>query len=677
MPEPAPSRRPTVSIVTVNYNGLEHLADCFDSLRELDYPADRYEVVCVDNASADASLDFIRANYPEVRVIEAGGNLGFAAGCNLGARQSQSEHVAFLNNDARVDPGWLEALVACVEADAETVCAAAKMLDWEGEAVDFVEGHLNFHGFARQAHWRDRYQVGDFGASRPLLFACGGAMLVRRAVFLEVGGFDERFWMFFEDVDFGWRLWVLGYRVAFAPGALTYHRHHGSAGKLSTYRRNFLYERNGLMMLLKNYDDQTLLRALPASMAMMVHRASDYLQRAAGGFDLLDPEAWHALDVEALDRRISLGDLAPLVAMRAVMESLPELMRERQRIQAARRRPDRDILPLFGQPRRLYPMGHLLVQDYCESHQSLWQALGLDRIFADVPARVALLATAGPPGLGFAESREGRRAEAIGLALEAAGHVVVWCLPEHLIEGRTDLALDARTRRCAWNDRTIDHRLMHLGPDLIIATHWRALAFARLSIFRPVVLDHDASDPLPAFELEIAEHFDSARERSNVRRMLLRRDYLANVDLYTAASPDELAACRDFLAHSADLYPPAERFHLLTDSELAAAGVQREMGRSLAKDPDARSESTLGPIGQPPGSLPAGLAGLDAFCRVGAYQGGRLPVEFRPPFPRTPAWELPLKAWRRLRQDGAGGLVGELRQYGRWVWHGLQRRLAR
>ncbi|MCB0217545.1 MAG: glycosyltransferase family 2 protein [Chloroflexi bacterium] len=673
---PSPSQRPTVSIVTVNYNGLAHLADCFDSLRRLDYPTDRFEVVCVDNASADASLDFIRAHYPEVRIIEAGGNLGFAAGCNLGARQSQSDLVAFLNNDARVDPGWLEALVACVETDVDTACAAAKMLDWEGQSVDFVEGHVNFHGFARQAHWRDPYQAGDFSASRPLLFACGGAMLVRRALFLEIGGFDERFWMFFEDVDFGWRLWVLGYRVAFAPDALTYHRHHGSAGKLSTYRRNFLYERNGLMMLLKNYEDETLLRALPASMAMMVHRASDYLQRAAGGFDLLDPDAWHALDVEALDRRISLGDLAPLVAMRAVMEALPEVMRERRRIQSARRRPDAEILPLFGQPRRLYPMGHLLVQDYCESQQSLWQALGLDRIFAAVPTRVALLATAGPPGLGFPESRQGRRAEAIGRALEAAGHVVVWCLPERLIARHRDLALDARARRCAWNDRTIDHRLMHLGPDVIVATHWRALAFARLSIYRPVVLDHDASDPLPDFELEIAEHFDSLRERNNVRRMLLRKDYLANVDLYTAASPEALAACRRFLADSAGLEPPDERFHLVTDADLAAPESPAASGPdSLGRK--AASAAPPGPIGQLPGRLPAGAAGLDAFCRSGVYQDGRLPVEFRPPFPRTPAWELPLKAWRSLRRDGASRLAGELRQYGRWIWHGIQRRLAR
>jgi GT2 family glycosyltransferase len=629
---------PSVSIITVNYNGLEHLGTCFRSLRALDYPADRFEVVCVDNASADGSLDFIRSEHPEVRLIEAGSNLGFAAGCNLGVRSSDSDCIAFLNNDARVDPGWLKALVGALDDDPQTVCSAAKMLDWEGAEVDFVEGHLCFHGFARQAHWREHYQPGAFGESQPLLFACGGAMLVDRRVFLDIGGFDERFWMFFEDVDLGWRLWVMGYRVVFAPEAITYHRHHASASRLNSYRRNYLYERNGLFMIIKNYEEANLARVLPAALSLMVHRSSDYLQRAAGGgFDLLDPENWQAMDESALERRISLGDLAPLVALRAVLEDLPGLLRDRAAVQARRRRPDTEILPLFGQPRRLYPMGHMLIRAYCEAQQHLWRALGLDGVFQTAPLRIAILSTVGAPSLGFEDSREGRRADAIAEVLEAAGHDIVRMLPRSLVESRDPAEIPERVGRFSWDDKTLDNRILRLGPDVVIATHWRALAFARLSIYRPVVLDHDDRDPLADFEREVAERFENPRERKLLLEMLLKRDYLCNVDLFTAASPAAMAALKSWLNRVSELELEPERFLLAED------------------------------VG----------ATLEAYCRHPQYHADKLDIDFRPPFPRTPLLELPRRAMRSLQDAGPAQLGQDLAQYSRWIVHGIQRRLRR
>ena len=121
---------PTVSIVLLNYNGGEHNQACLESLRRLAYPSDRFEVLVIDHASVDGSAETIRRDFPEVRLIEAGVNLGFAAGCNFGARASSATLVAFLNNDARVEPEWLGALVAALDPGDGTVCAAAKMLDW-------------------------------------------------------------------------------------------------------------------------------------------------------------------------------------------------------------------------------------------------------------------------------------------------------------------------------------------------------------------------------------------------------------------------------------------------------------------------------------------------------------------------------------------------------------------
>ena len=111
--------------------------------------------------------------------------------------------------------------------DQGVACTSSLMLDWAGKKIDFQAGSLNFHGFGFQPSYGlpvDRQNL----QPRELLFACGGSMLVQRDVFLAVGGFDPDYFAFFEDVDFGWRLWLLGYRVTLTPSAITYHRHHGT-----------------------------------------------------------------------------------------------------------------------------------------------------------------------------------------------------------------------------------------------------------------------------------------------------------------------------------------------------------------------------------------------------------------------------------------------------------------
>lgn len=632
---------PTVSIVLLNYNGGRHNAACLSSLRALDYPRDRFEVLVIDHASVDGSVAEIRRDFPEVRLVEAGINLGFAAGCNFGARSSSADWIAFLNNDTRVDPGWLKALVTAVDQEEGVVCSAAKMLDWEGEEVDFVEGHVVFHGFARQTHWRERVGDSRLDQARSLLFACGGAMLIHRDTFLALGGFDERFWMFFEDVDLGWRLWLAGYQVRFAPDAVTYHRHHGSAEGMGEARRNFLYERNALMMVVKNYEEAHLAPILAASLALVAQRAGDRMQRRALGDDLLDPARWHALRESEVEREVNLGDLASLVALRDLLDQLPEVFEERRRVQALRRRPDAEVLPLLGQARRLYAMGHMRIQPYCEAQQHLWFGLGLDRIFAGNPARVALLCDDGLPSMGLPAGPQGQAAAALLATLEARGDDVIPCLPKRLVADAPELP--ARVRRFGWDDRNLDERLIRLGPDLIIATHWRCLAFARLTIYRPVVLLWSDEDPLPAFLASLAGSFERASDRTGVRERFLTRDYLRNADLFVFRDEAQRAAALRSMEQWTGWSPPP--------------------GRCLVGD----GSPTFGP---------AALAGVADFCRHGFYSSGKLPVDYRPPYPHTPLLLLPLKAWKALRAGGARRLTQDLRLYLRWIWHQVQRRLA-
>src|SRR5690606_16947114 len=144
---------PLVSVIVVNYRGAEDTTTCLRSLHtELDYPADRLEVVCVDNASGDGSAERIRSAFPQVRLIESETNLGFAGGCNLAARNASGEVLAFLNNDARPDRNWVRAAVDLLRAEPTVGAVASKVLDWEGRHIDFVDGGLTWFGMGYKRH---------------------------------------------------------------------------------------------------------------------------------------------------------------------------------------------------------------------------------------------------------------------------------------------------------------------------------------------------------------------------------------------------------------------------------------------------------------------------------------------------------------------------------------------
>ena len=249
---------PTVSIITVNLNGRDYLSALFSSIKELDYPKDKMELIVVDNGSSDSSLEFLNSAFPDIKIIRNSFNTGFAVANNQGAKAAAGDYVAFLNNDTKVDAGWLTELIKPVYSNKETVCSGSKVLSIDGKNLDFVGGMINFEGKGFQIDYGVSREKDIHGDYRYLPFVNGGAMLVDRMVFLEVGGFDEDFFAYYEDVDFGWRLWVLGYKVIFAPLSIVYHVHHGTSKIFSEDKLRFLKERNALYAVFKNYDDKNL-----------------------------------------------------------------------------------------------------------------------------------------------------------------------------------------------------------------------------------------------------------------------------------------------------------------------------------------------------------------------------------------------------------------------------------
>jgi GT2 family glycosyltransferase len=363
-----------VSVVIVNYRGADDTCTALTALRDLHWPREHLEVIVVDNASGDGSVERISHEHPGVRVLALDGNRGFAGGCNAGAQAASGQYVAFLNSDARPDPDWLSAAVAALERDGSVACVASKVLDWDGELVDFVDAGLGFYGHGFKLHAGERDDPA-YDRDADVLFASGAAMIVRASTFREVGGFDERYFLLFEDVDLGWRYWLLGYRVRYVPSSLVFHRHHRSVGALGPAQEDFLLERNALFTIYKNYDGENLERALPGALMLALRRGS-----VLGGDDtrLLDPQSRPRPTAPSDDDAIEVAvrTLAPAYAVNAFVEALPELTRDRRELQGARRRADHEITRLF----RLPLFSNIGDPTFVTSFNATVEALGIGRI---------------------------------------------------------------------------------------------------------------------------------------------------------------------------------------------------------------------------------------------------------------------------------------------------------
>ena len=371
---PSPS---DVSVVTVNWNGKSHLQALLPTLPTTGCG----EILVVDNGSRDGSQALVRKDFPAVQLIENRTNRGFAHPCNQAAERASRRYLAFINNDMKAHPDWLRKGLPLLGG--RTVCAGSRILNWSGERIDFNGSSLQYLGYALQ---RDVGRlVEEVSQDGEILFPCGGAMLIDRQVFLEVGGFDPDYFALFEDVDLGWRLWVMGYRVAFAAESITYHRGHSTLETQTLPKVRYLMHRNALLTILKNYDDERFQKILPLAIRLAIKRAVHFCG--------VDPESFYIWsDVEAklqegdseAQKRL-LDSLNHLVAVDDVLKQLPSLLQKRKRVQERRRRPDERIFELFTDPFRL------IVEDpdYAHEEMRLLDALNFPQLELDQHKRAA------------------------------------------------------------------------------------------------------------------------------------------------------------------------------------------------------------------------------------------------------------------------------------------------
>ena len=204
---------PKVSIIIVNYNGKELLQKCLDSLLKVNY--DNFEIILVDNNSTDGTVEFITKNYPSLIIIKLDSNKGFAEPNNVAAKISKGKYLLFLNNDTVVTPNFISEMVKVMETDKKIAICQSLLLKPDG-SVDSSGDFIDHLGVV----YNSKTEIDEI---REVSSARGASMLVRSDIFEKLDGFDQKFFVTFEDVDLCWRSWILGYRVLIIPTSIVYH----------------------------------------------------------------------------------------------------------------------------------------------------------------------------------------------------------------------------------------------------------------------------------------------------------------------------------------------------------------------------------------------------------------------------------------------------------------------
>ena len=243
-----------LSVVILNWNGRRHLERYLPSV--VAHTEGDAEVVVADNGSTDDSLQWLRLNYPDVRVIRLDRNYGFAGGYNRALREVESEYVLLLNSDVEVTAGWWQPLVEVLDTESDVAAVAPKLLaDMERTKFEYAGASGGFIDYLGYPFCRGRIlsnveeDRGQYDNRRDIFWASGAAMCCRREVFESLGGFDEDFFAHMEEIDLQWRMQLAGWRIVVEPKSVVYHLGGGTLPASS--RKIFLNHRNNLAMLFK------------------------------------------------------------------------------------------------------------------------------------------------------------------------------------------------------------------------------------------------------------------------------------------------------------------------------------------------------------------------------------------------------------------------------------------
>lgn len=275
---------PKVTIAVFNYNGLEDTQKCLSSLIKTTYP--NYEILVIDDGSEKDEISILKKKpkFKKIKFYSDKTNLGFSARANQVLKNSKSKYVVLLNNDTVVNSSWLTYLVKSAEFDDKIAICQSK-LKWIGHP-NFFEyggcgGYIDVLGYP---YTRGRVMfslerdIGQYDDECEVFWVCGAAMLIRRIIFRNIGGFDEDLFAHQEEIDFCWRAKRNGYKIRIVPRSVVYHKGLGLWSK-KLARKTFLVHRNNLLIMIKNLPLRELLWIFPIRLIMDYASVIYYLRQ--------------------------------------------------------------------------------------------------------------------------------------------------------------------------------------------------------------------------------------------------------------------------------------------------------------------------------------------------------------------------------------------------------------
>jgi GT2 family glycosyltransferase len=324
---------PQVSVIILHKNGKDLLKSSLGSLRKQSYK--NLEVIVVDNGSSDDSVEFIRQNFPGTNVICNPENFGFAKANNIGFSQAKGEYLFFLNNDTEVEQGCIEKLVATAErADKHVGLFSPKILSYyKRDIIDNV-GHLIYKDGLNRGRGRLEKDSGQYDRVEEICFVSGCACFCRRQVVDDIGGYDEDFFCYGDDADFGLRARLAGWQALLVPQAVVYHMYSATAGKYSP-QKAFLVERNRFWVAVKIFPLSLLMLNCYYAMKRYLYQFySVIVKKGSAGKFVEEFSKWHLVLVLC---RAWLGALW----------GLPKMLKKRVTIQKSKKISNKEILGWF------------------------------------------------------------------------------------------------------------------------------------------------------------------------------------------------------------------------------------------------------------------------------------------------------------------------------------------
>jgi GT2 family glycosyltransferase len=320
---PIPVSRSRVSILIVNWNGLEHLETCLESLKEQTFRD--FEVVLVDNGSTDGSVPFLKSRYPWVRLVELPENAGFATGNNVGLRHAAGEYIVTLNNDTEADRAWLATLVGVADANPRAGMVGSRICSFDDpDLIDSLGLAVCGDGMSRGRFRLRRWSELSMGEVEEILVPSACVALYRRAMLDETGFFDDDFFAYAEDTDVGLRGRLAGWGALLATNAVVRHKYSRTGGSFSPVKL-YLVERNHYWVALKTFPLRMLLLLPFYTIGRYAAQAAVVLSGKGSGKEFRESGSAAAI----------IGALAK--GTWDALRGAPRMLRKRTRIMAARK----------------------------------------------------------------------------------------------------------------------------------------------------------------------------------------------------------------------------------------------------------------------------------------------------------------------------------------------------